>query len=79
MTLTSRAICGAWPLLHRRTPRNSCAFMLLSFIEWAMSLKAGDPAPAIQLSTSEGEPFALSSLQGRDVILFFYPKADTPG
>jgi len=53
--------------------------MLLSFIEWAMSLKAGDPAPAIQLSTSEGEPFALSSLQGRDVILFFYPKADTPG
>ncbi len=42
-------------------------------------LKEGDQAPDIQLRTDTGEPFQLSSLQGKRVILYFYPKADTPG
>lgn len=42
-------------------------------------LKAGDPAPAIHLSDDQGAPFELSSLQGKKVVLYFYPKADTPG
>jgi len=43
------------------------------------SLKEGDPAPAIALDTDSGEPFTLSSLKGKNVVLYFYPKADTPG
>ncbi len=41
--------------------------------------KPGDPAPEISLPTDEGKPFLLSSLKGSQVILYFYPKADTPG
>lgn len=43
------------------------------------SLKEGDAAPAIALDTDSGEPFTLSSLKGKNVVLYFYPKADTPG
>ena len=42
-------------------------------------LKEGDPAPDITLETDKGERFALSSLRGKKVVLYFYPKADTPG
>lgn len=43
------------------------------------NIKEGDPAPEISLRTHSGDPFQLSSLRGRNVILYFYPKADTPG
>ncbi len=42
-------------------------------------LKEGDPAPDLRLQTANGEIFRLSSLRGRRVVLYFYPKADTPG
>ena len=42
-------------------------------------LKEGDQAPEISLQTHAEEPFVLSSLKGKNVILYFYPKADTPG
>ena len=42
-------------------------------------LKEGDPAPDIHLDNDSGAPFALSSLKGKKVVLYFYPKADTPG
>jgi peroxiredoxin Q/BCP len=42
-------------------------------------LQEGDQAPDIQLPTESGEPFQLSSLRGKTVILYFFPKADTPG
>ena len=43
------------------------------------NLNEGDLAPDINLPTDTGEPFCLSSLRGRNIILYFYPKADTPG
>src|SRR5215469_18707836 len=42
-------------------------------------LKEGDAAPDIRLHTDSGEEFHLSSLKGKRVVLYFYPKADTPG
>jgi peroxiredoxin Q/BCP len=39
----------------------------------------GDPAPAIVLVDQHGDTFDLSSLRGRNVVVYFYPKADTPG
>lgn len=44
-----------------------------------MSLTIGSPAPEIDLAADDGTRFRLSSLKGQRVILFFYPKADTPG
>jgi peroxiredoxin Q/BCP len=42
-------------------------------------LQVGDPAPDIRVHTDTGEDFRLSDLRGRRVVLYFYPKADTPG
>jgi len=42
-------------------------------------IKEGDLAPDIQLETDAGEPFDLHTLRGKKVVLFFYPKASTPG
>jgi peroxiredoxin Q/BCP len=42
-------------------------------------LKEGDTAPAISLETDSAQPFTLASLMGKNVVLYFYPKADTPG
>jgi peroxiredoxin Q/BCP len=44
-----------------------------------MPLKPGDKAPAIALTDQDGETVKLSSLKGRKVLVYFYPKADTPG
>jgi len=42
-------------------------------------LSEGDPAPDFTLKSDSGEEVTLSSLRGRPVVLFFYPKDDTPG
>lgn len=41
--------------------------------------KAGDTAPAFSALRDGGETLSLSDLQGKTVILYFYPKDDTPG
>jgi peroxiredoxin Q/BCP len=40
---------------------------------------AGDPAPDFELPNQDGEPVRLSDLRGKRTVLYFYPKADTPG
>lgn len=42
-------------------------------------LKEGDQAPEIKLQADTGEPFQLSKLKGQKVVLYFFPRADTPG
>ena len=42
-------------------------------------LKAGDNAPAFSLLDQEGKQVSLSDFKGVKVLLYFYPKADTPG
>ena len=42
-------------------------------------LHVGDIAPAFQVRTHQGTDLSLSSLLGKKVLLWFYPKADTPG
>jgi thioredoxin-dependent peroxiredoxin len=42
-------------------------------------LQIGDRAPDIELRTDSGAPFRLSDLKGKRVVLYFYPKANTPG
>jgi len=39
----------------------------------------GSPAPAFSALNQQGEPVALSDLHGKRVVLYFYPKAMTPG
>ena len=42
-------------------------------------LGPGNPAPDFTLETHEGKKVSLSDFRGRKVLLWFYPKADTPG
>ena len=42
-------------------------------------LKVGDTAPDFSLPSGTGETIALKSLRGKQVVLYFYPKDDTPG
>jgi peroxiredoxin Q/BCP len=42
-------------------------------------LKAGDPAPDFSVQDHEGRPVRLADLKGQRVLLYWYPKADTPG
>jgi len=42
-------------------------------------IETGVAAPDFTLSDQDGRPVTLSALRGRNVVLYFYPKADTPG
>jgi len=39
----------------------------------------GQPAPDLELRTDDGRSLHLSELRGKPVVLYFYPKDDTPG
>jgi peroxiredoxin Q/BCP len=43
------------------------------------SLEAGDPAPSFELEDHAGQAVRLDDLRGRWVVLYWYPKDDTPG
>jgi peroxiredoxin Q/BCP len=44
-----------------------------------VKLGPGDPAPDFTLLNQQGEKVKLADFQGRKVLVYFYPKADTPG
>jgi peroxiredoxin Q/BCP len=45
----------------------------------AQLLQAGAKAPGFKLPASTGETFSLAGYNGRRVVIYFYPRADTPG
>jgi thioredoxin-dependent peroxiredoxin len=45
----------------------------------APMMEPGSPAPSFALPDQDGKVVSLSDLAGRWVVLFFYPKDDTPG
>jgi peroxiredoxin Q/BCP len=47
--------------------------------EAATELAAGSPAPAVTFTLTDGSKVALNSLKGSRVLVYFYPKDDTPG
>jgi thioredoxin-dependent peroxiredoxin len=42
-------------------------------------IETGKKAPDFTLKADDGTDVTLSALRGRPVVLFFYPRADTPG
>ena len=45
----------------------------------ATELTVGDPAPDLSLPDQQGKSVTLRSFRGKQVVLYFYPKDDTPG
>jgi peroxiredoxin Q/BCP len=52
---------------------------LLGFVEAGNLIQEGQPAYNFKLLNEEGKPVQLSQYRGKWVVLYFYPKADTPG
>lgn len=46
---------------------------------WGGEMKVGDKAPPFQVKNQDGKDFDLVERQGLWTVLYFYPKADTPG
>ncbi len=42
-------------------------------------MQVHDKAPAFTVPDQDGNPVSLQDFRGKPVVLFFYPKADTPG
>lgn len=42
-------------------------------------LKEGDKAPNFSVTGDEGQTISLADYKGKNLILYFYPKANTPG
>ena len=47
--------------------------------EGALTVEEGKPAPDFKLTSDAGENVRLSDLKGKPVVVYFYPKDDTPG
>jgi thioredoxin-dependent peroxiredoxin len=47
--------------------------------EYMAILKAGDEAPKFTLKNQDGQAVKLADFQGRKLLVYFYPRADTPG
>jgi thioredoxin-dependent peroxiredoxin len=47
--------------------------------EFVTQLEVGKRAPAFTLKDQQGKPVKLSAFKGKRVVVYFYPKADTPG
>ena len=47
--------------------------------EFKLTLKEGNAAPEFEAATNGGGKVSLAEFQGKNVILYFYPKDDTPG
>jgi thioredoxin-dependent peroxiredoxin len=58
-----------WPATHRRA----------ASVRSAGVLEEGKPAPDFSLTADSGETITLSELRGQPVVLYFYPRDDTPG
>lgn len=53
--------------------------LLASLSAFATEVKVGDSAPSFTTKTHEGKDFSLDSRKGKWTVLYFYPKAETPG
>jgi len=54
----------------------SCAILLALSVQAAT---VGEPAPGFELADQYGETHSLEDFRGKWLVVFFYPKADTPG
>ncbi|UTW61417.1 thioredoxin-dependent thiol peroxidase [bacterium SCSIO 12741] len=51
----------------------------MAFVPHSTHLKAGDQAPAFEGKDQNGESISLDQFKGKKVVLYFYPKDNTPG
>ena len=55
------------------------AICMTAYSQGAVNIKSGDPAPVFTGKDQDGNTVSLSQYKGKKVVLYFYPKDDTPG
>lgn len=60
------------------TPRRALGYKDLCLGE-TTAMNINDKAPEFSLPDENGKPVSLKDFRGKTVVLFFFPKADTPG
>lgn len=60
-------------------PASTAAAPAATAVASATELKVGDDAPAVSFTLQDGKTVSLASLKGKQVVVYFYPKDDTPG
>ena len=76
----ARLDCALTPMAEHSSRMAHCLalrYTLLSIGEERMDVN--DRAPDFSLSDQNGDPVSLKGFRGKTVVLFFFPKADTPG
>jgi thioredoxin-dependent peroxiredoxin len=56
-----------------------CPSVVKKIMAKEMRLKEGDVAPGFSAATNGGSRVSLADVEGKNVVLYFYPKDDTPG
>jgi peroxiredoxin Q/BCP len=62
-----------------RTSKAFFALPLLALAPWMLALSSGDSVPDFSAKNQDGTVVKLSEQKGKPVLLFFYPKDETPG
>jgi hypothetical protein len=91
-TAVARSLCGLrrWAVAVVKAAKHTSAsstlarnlLLLYKFIDpnkHGKTMEVNDKAPEFSLANEEGKPIALKDYRGKNVVLFFYPKANTPG
>ncbi|MBI2396027.1 MAG: peroxiredoxin [Deltaproteobacteria bacterium] len=73
------AVLGAFASIGCREPTPAPSTLSVPSAPASGELKVGDPAPAVVATASDGSTVDLAKLKGRWVVVYFYPKDDTPG
>ena len=55
------------------------SYFLFASVEPRAELKIGDEAPNFMLEDQDGKKHKLSDYRGEKIVLYYFPKADTPG
>ncbi len=63
----------------KTAPKKAAAAKAVQAAEASVMLQVGSPAPDFSVSTDEGQVVSLQDFAGHTVVLYFYPKDDTPG
>ncbi len=63
----------------KAAPKKSAGTPAVQAAETSVQLQVGSPAPDFSVSTDEGQVVSLQDFIGQTVVLYFYPKDDTPG
>ena len=78
-TLKKVATKKAAPAKSTKTAPTKTATKETKFTAHSTSLKVGDKAPAFSAKDQNGKTIALKDLKGKNIVLYFYPKDNTPG